>query len=189
MPISFDLEQLRVKFNISNYFETGLFDVSNETSIIKALKCNFKKLYSVEIYYPFVDKANNILKNDIDNGRLTIINDDSTHLNKYLTDELFSEKTLFFLDAHIDNLRVKEYTDKCPLFNELDAIGNLSVKNNIICIDDLRILNEKFPWGEEKYGEINWIDEIKKKILCINSHYEFDTLDGIIPNDILLAYV
>ena len=81
------------------------------------------------------------------------------------------------------------YKKKCPLFEELSAIGNLERKDHIILIDDLRVIKEKFPWGELSYGNINFLDQIKNKILSINENYKFSTLNGNIENDVLIAYI
>ena len=65
----------------------------------------------------------------------------------------------------------------------------LSIKNNIILVDDLRIIKQSFPWGEDSYGNINFYDEIKKIILEINPEYKFITLDGHIKDDVLMCYI
>jgi hypothetical protein len=56
------------------------------------------------------------------------------------------------------------------------------------------ILNEKrcknsFPWGETSYGNIDFLQQIKNTILTINKDYKFDTLNGDIQDDVLLAYI
>ena len=43
--------------------------------------------------------------------------------------------------------------------------------------------------GEKEYGNIDFLHEIKKKILSINKNYKFSTLNGHIENDVLLAYL
>ncbi len=43
--------------------------------------------------------------------------------------------------------------------------------------------------GEISYGHINFLKEIKKKITSMNIDYKFETLDGQIEDDVLLAYV
>ncbi len=43
--------------------------------------------------------------------------------------------------------------------------------------------------NEESYGNIDFLDQIKKTILSINKDYKFDTLDGWVKDDVLLAYV
>ena len=63
-------------------------------------------------------------------------------------------------------------------------------KDNIILIDDIRYLKIKHPWGETSYGDIIFLDEIKKKILTINNKYNFSTLKGQNnEDDVLIAYI
>jgi hypothetical protein len=191
MTLTFDLEKVREENNCVNYFETGLWDCDYDAISIKiALKCKFNKLYSVEIRKDWVEKGKKILENEITNNRLTIYNDDSNFIEKYLINNSdFRNKTLFFLDAHVDNVNIKNYINKCPLFNEISAIGKLDRKDHVICIDDLRLIKGNTPWGETSYGNIDWIESIKKEILKINQNYKFSYLNGEIENDILIAFV
>ena len=190
MPINFDLEQLRKNLNCRNYFETGLYDPRRDNASSKcALKCNFTKVFCIEIREDWVNLGKIEFKTDIDSGRYNLYLDDSTNINKYLTNSDFNNRTIFFLDAHVDNNSIKNYKKKCPLFEELTHIGNLERKDNIILIDDLRILKQSNPWGETGYGNINFIDKIKEKIISINKNYKFSTLNGHIQNDVLMAYI
>lgn len=190
MPIKFNLEKIRKKYDCNNYFETGLYDPRRDNcSSNQALKCNFEKVYCIEILDKWVKLGKEVFKNEIKNKRYNLYLDDSTNLNKYLDDINFKDRTIFFLDAHVDNSNIKNYKLKCPLIEELNAIKNLKRKDNIILIDDLRILKKKNPWGEKNYGNINFIDEIKKIISNININYKFDTLDGHIKDDVLICYI
>lgn len=191
MPISFDLEFIRNKHNCEIYFETGLYDPQcQDISLYKALQCNFTKLYSIEIRKDFVDLANVLMKNDIDTNRLTLINDDSVNFSKYIIgNDDFKKKTLFFLDAHVDNSNIKNFTMFCPVINELLAIKKLERNDHVILIDDVRILNQPFPWNEYQFGDIDWIQTIKNIILSINCNYKFEYLEGHILKDVLMAYV
>jgi hypothetical protein len=96
---------------------------------------------------------------------------------------------MFFLDAHVDNQNIYNYKKRCPLFDELEAIKSIDRKDNIIMIDDLRIIKSPLPWGENSYGNINFLQEIMNKITEINKDYKFSTLNGHIENDVLLAYL
>lgn len=191
MPISFDLEKLREKHNVSNYFETGLgvathLDVSSK----QALSCNFDKVFSMEIRPHLFKSGLEVYKNEIESGRFNLYLDDSVNMKKYLTSEDFKNKTIFFLDAHIDGTDFKDYKVLCPLFYEIEAIKSIDRKDNIILVDDLRIVNGQNPWGEKSYGNVkNFLDEIKKNILTINKDYKFYTLDGHVKDDVLVAYV
>ena len=80
---------------------------------------------------------------------------------------------------------IQEYSQ----FKFVLAIENNERKDHIILIDDLRIINVNFPWGETSYGNINFLEEIKTKILSINKDYKFSTLNGHIENDVLIAYI
>lgn len=189
MPINFDLEKLRKEHNCINYFETGLWDPRCNVSSRKALSCEFNKLYCIEIKKEWVDIGKEVFEDDIESGRYTLIFDDSINMKKYIMNNDFKEKTMFFLDAHVDSAYIKNYVKKCPLFDELEAIKSLSRNDNLILIDDVRVLKENYPWGETSYGNINFLDKIKEKILEINENYKFSTLNGHIEDDVLLAYV
>jgi len=189
MPINFDIENLRKKYNCINYFETGLWDPRGNVSSKQALKCDFDKVYCIEIRKDWVELGQKVFNEDIEKGRYNLYLDDSTNMKKYLTADAFNNKTMFFLDAHVDNGAIHNYKKRCPLFEELSAIESLEKKDNIILIDDLRIIKSAFPWGETSYGNIDFLEQIKKKILSINENYNFSTLDGHIKDDVLIAYI
>lgn len=189
MPIDFNLEELRAEHGCSIYFETGLYDPSTNVSIKKALASGFEKVFSMEIHKGFIVMARGAFQNDIRTGRCVLIHDDSTNLNKYLNIDTFKNKTMFFLDAHVDNNNIQNYKKKCPLFDELEAISSLERKDNVIFIDDLRIIKTSFPWGERSYGDIDFLSQIKARILSINKDYKFKTLNGHVPDDVLMAYI
>jgi len=191
MPIAFDLEGLRHEFNCETYLETGLYDPhSGDISCKQALRAKFTKLYSIEIREDWVERGREVFSGDLASGRLTLIRGDSTKLAAHLQDNPDFEKTvLFFLDAHVDNSNIHNYTKKCPLLEELNAIKTLAIKHHVICVDDMRIIREAFPWGETSYVGVNFEQEIRNIILSINPKYQFRYYDGVIPNDVLVAYV
>lgn len=189
MPISFDLEDLRIKHNCVNYFETGLWDPRDNVSSKLALSSGFDKVYCIEIRKDWVELGNEVFKEHINSGKYTLYLDDSTNMQKYLMNDNFKNKTMFFLDAHVDNANIHNYKRRCPLFDELEAIKSIERKDNVILIDDLRIIRNAFPWGEASYGNIDFLGQIKNTILSINKDYKFDTLNGYIQNDVLLAYI
>lgn len=125
-----------------------------------------------------VELGKQIFKDDINKGRYNLYLDDSTNMKVYLNNDAFKNKTMFFLDAHVDNTSIKNYKKKCPLFEELSAIAGLDRKDNIILIDDLRIIKTHI-WGERSYGDKNFLEEIMKFIITINPNYKFTTLDDM----------
>lgn len=191
MPIKFNLEKLREMTNSKNFFETGLWDPRTNNSSKIALKCNFKKLYCIEIREEWVNLGKEIFKEEISNDRYHLYLDDSSNMKKYLDQnkDNFKDKTIFFLDAHVDNANIKNYKYKCPLFDEIKAISTLERKDNVILIDDLRIIKNSFPWGEKQFGNIDWVSKIINMIKEINKDYKFELLDGVIEKDVLCAYI
>jgi len=189
MPITFDLDRLRKEHNCVNYFETGLYDPRHNVSSKQALSCGFDKVYCIEIRKDWVDLGNDVFKEYIMKGKYNLYLDDSTNMKKYIMNENFNNKTMFFLDAHVDNNNIHNYKRKCPLFDELEAIKSIERKDNVILIDDLRIIKNAFPWGETSYGNIDFLQQIKQTILTINKDYKFATLNGHVNDDVLIAYV
>ena len=190
MPIKFDLEKLRKQYECSNYFETGLYYPGPDSSSTMALKSNFEKVYCIEIMKEIVKLGNYYYCIEIYQGKYKLYCDDSANMKKYieLNKEQLKKRTIFFLDAHIDDENVN-YKYKCPLFQELEAIRSSVRNDHIILIDDVRIIKRDYPWGEDKHGQINWLEELKQKILEINPNYKFKYLDGVIKDDVLCAYI
>jgi len=189
MPINFDLKSLKDEHNCEIYLETGLYDPTVDISCKKALQSNFDKVYSIEIRKEFVEVGNQVFSEYIKENRLVLINDDSANLYNHLHNDDFNKKTLFFLDAHVDNPIIHSFKYRCPLFEELKAISDLKRKDHVICVDDIRYLKEPFPWSESSFGAIIFIDYIIQLILSINKDYKFKYLNGQIENDVLVAYV
>lgn len=191
MPIAFDIEALRTQNNCKHYFETGLWDpIQQDISSWKAVESNFDTVHCIELRKDFVDKGNVLFKEYIDDGKYHLYQDDSTNMKKYLDMHTYfnTEKTIFFLDAHVDNINIKNYTKKCPLLEELNAIKQLSYNQHVILIDDLRILSSQYPWNEKSYGNINFLEAIQEIILSINPEYRFATLNGHVQDDVLMAF-
>lgn len=186
MPINFDLEEIRSRFDCKNYFETGLCDPRLNVSCKKALVCNFDRVYSIDLCSEYIRLGKEIFK---DHPHLTLINDDSNNIGNYLGSIFFRERTFFFLDAHVDDPKLTGYKNRCPIFNELTAIGKMNRKDHIICVDDLRIFRLENPWEETSYGKIDYIEKIKEMILGINSEYKFTYLDGHEKGDVLMAFI
>jgi hypothetical protein len=187
MPIKFDLEEIRRKFECNYFFETGLY-MGKGSKV--ALECKFEKCFCIEIRKDLVENGKEVFHEEIKEGRYHIYHDDSSNIKKYIKNDVFEKgRTIFFLDAHVDNSNIKNFIRRCPLFDELEAIKSLERNDHIILIDDLRILSKPNPWGETNYGEINYVENLKKQLLQINKEYKFDLLNGHIEDDVLMAWV
>lgn len=190
MPIAFDIEELRARFGCTTYLETGLYDPRTDVSCRKALTCGFKKLYTVELREDWVALGKAEFATNVESGRLTVVHDDSANLANHLcSNPDFEERTLFFLDAHVDNQLIKNYVKRCPIVEELNAIKELARKDHVICVDDMRIMRTPYPWQESSVGNANYETLIRQMISTINPDYKFMYLDGHVPGDVLCAYV
>jgi hypothetical protein len=193
MPISFDLEQLRKDHNCSNFFETGLWDPTSNGASKQALASGFDKVFCIEIMEKWVDKGKQVFEKEIAEGRFHLFLDDSTNMIHYLNNDVFKNKTMFFLDAHVDAGDIRGFKKRCPLYEELEAIQSLERKDNVILVDDLRLIRGHMwgesTWGEKQENNINFLQEICNKILSINPDYNIVTLPGHTEHDVLFAYV
>ena len=189
MPIRFDLEKLEKPVNALITSETGLFNPQCEVSLKEQLGPDLRRYIQLKFVRNRFDNGFKIFKKQIDEGRCQIYHDDSSIMSKYLNGPEFKNKTLFFLAAHVDSDNITHYKKKCPLFDELEAISKLDRKDHVICVDDVRILKQAFPWGETSYGDLDFLEQIKEKILTINTNYKFNFLKGHVPEDVLIAYI
>ena len=138
----------------------------------------------------WVKLGKEIFHKEIENNKFQIIHDDSVNMEKYIINNNdLNLRTLFFLDAHVDNFEIQNYKKKCPLFEELNAISKLDKKDHIICIDDVRILKGDCWKDNELLNKKDVIEDIKIKILEINKNYKFKFLNSTHKNDILMAYI
>lgn len=186
MPFHADLQKIKDDNNCQIYLETGLY---KNKSLRKAISCGFDKSYSVEIQKMWVDNANKELPEYFSKDKYILIHDDSSNLKKYIVDnpDFEDKRAIFFLDAHVDSGMKETAKFRCPVIAELEAINFLKRKDHIICIDDIRIIKEKQPWGEHRYADFyNEMVNILKKI---NVDYKIDFLQGHQENDVLIAYL
>lgn len=183
MPLCFDLQSLKEKYDCNIYFETGLWDVDAEdTSLCKASRMDFERLYSVEINTDFVSKGKKKFSEEIESKKMNIFQGDSKKLKEYLSSLSFDDKDriVFFLDSHGSG-------HGCPLVEELDAIKEMSFKNPpIIILDDVRIIRS-CCWSDRRYNGASFEDILKQKIKDIHCDYVFSYLDGYQKDDCLLA--
>lgn len=189
MTITFDIKELKEKHNCVNFFETGLWDARSDVSSKQALRAGFEKVFCIELRDQWIEIGNEVFANEIKDEKYYLYHDDSVNMSKYLNQDHFENKTMFFLDAHVDNINIRNYKKICPVIDELLAIKSLSRKDHVILIDDLRLLKQPYPWGERTYGPMNFMEAIKQIILEINPKYKFVTLEGHIADDVLCAYV
>jgi len=164
------------KYRNPYFVETG---TANGDCVRLALEVGFERVYSIEIDKPLQEENKQRYKDQIDAGRVVLITGDSLEeINNIIP--LLDKPTTFWLDAHVDfgPCGIK----KCPLYEELEAIGKSSIKNHTILIDDIRVFGEH--WGEGIS-----IQTIKDAIIKINPEYNFTFENNTVTyNDVLVAY-
>lgn len=158
------------------FLETG---TANGDCVRLALEIGFEKIFSIELDEILQKENIQTYQSFINEGKIDLITGDSLWEMSNIIPSL-DKPTTFWLDAHQDF--GPKGIKRCPLYEELSAIKYNDIKTHTILIDDMRMLGHW--WGEG----IN-IDELKNKILEINSDYKFTFENGFTPNDILVAYL
>lgn len=110
-------------------------------------------------------------------GKLVLIQGDSSKKLKEVLDEVDGEPCVFWLDAHAGAKEgyVSGEVD-CPLIQELEVIKNYSNKKHIIAIDDADSLgNQQMKDGKVvcDYSHIKTGD-VKKLLRDINKNFKID---------------
>jgi hypothetical protein len=89
----------------------------------------------------------------------------------------------FWLDGHYSCVAMAGKGEtNTPLLAELESIRQHPVKTHTILIDDIRLL-------ATEHLDYLTLDQITKKILEINPNYQITFEDGVISNDVLVAFI
>lgn len=173
--------------NLQNHFKkykNKLF-VESGTFLGNGLQCaidaGFEKCFTIEIHQYLYDKAQIRFKNEISTGKIISFLGDSEKILPMVVSQL-TDRATFWLDAHISSQYGEKLAKNCPIIEELDTIGAHHIKDHTLLIDDLNC------FGRPAHDRIT-LDQVKNKILQINSNYKFELLDAARPQNILAAYV
>ncbi len=174
------------KFDNTVFVETGTWCGDG---VMNAYESGFDQIHSIELFEPLYNQ--NVERFNQYNNIHLYLGDSSLMLYdviKNIDDNIF-----FWLDGHYSGdgtaqsnlLGIYEF----PLLLEIQQISKHRVKNHTILIDDLRC----FP-SIEKQNELGFktnysVDILKEELLKINNNYKFYTIDGYVPNDILLVTI
>jgi hypothetical protein len=169
-------KEVLLKYLNPYFLETG---TANGDCVKLALEVGFEKIFSIELDELLQNENIQKYQFFINEGKINLVTGDSLWEMSNIIPSL-DKPTTFWLDAHQDF--GPKGTKRCPLYEELSAIKYSNIKTHTILIDDMRMLGQ---W----WGEGISIDELKNKILEINSDYKFTFEDGFTPNDILVAYL
>lgn len=164
-PMYYIYEYMGIKKGCKYFVETG---THLGGSVEASLELGFDKIFSCEM---MKDRFDHCMNKFSENENVYLWNGTSIDCFPEIVSKL-DFKSLFWLDAHGEGGGV-------PTFEELEIISSSSIKNHSILIDDIPIYFS------------NNSEELKKKILEINSNYkfiEFKTNHGT-NFDVLGAYV
>ena len=154
------------------FIETG---TNTGCGVARAIASGFSKIISIDIEKYYIDKAclnfNKILYKNIDfqfycGNSPTILKQILPQIDKRIT---------FWLDGHSPN--------SIPLIDELEAIGEHTVKDHTILIDDMRMI------GSQMWNFLQK-DVLIEKIMSINNNFTisyYDTYNA--KDDILIAKI
>lgn len=179
MPTSIEVLQ---KYPNAVFVETG---THCGDGVQRALNAGFHRVISIELNKELYEMAYNRFLHD---SRVKIVYGSSS---KDLYDVIkgVKERITFFLDAHYSGLGTSFDTSYCPLYSEITQISKHYRNDHTILIDDRRLLG-MIPTEEQKitYSEVNE-EELKLRLLKVNSSYKFRYEDGHVKDDVIVAYL
>jgi hypothetical protein len=155
---------IKNKYNLNTLVETGTY----MGDMIKAMKDEFSTIYSIELSKELYEKAK---KKFIKHEHIHILNGNSGEVLYNLCDKI-KEPSIFFLDGHYSAGITAKADKDTPIYEELDAIFNLSNNKHFILIDDARLFN-----GENDYPTIQ---ELEIYVYSKNVNYSFEVKDDTI---------
>lgn len=126
----------------THFVETGTYH--GETSIIASK--HFKDVDTIELCPSLYESAKKKLESF---KNISVHKGDSMNvLNTLFPSNSVIENTFFFLDAHLSgqDTLCEELKIEVPLTQELKLLNNSTLKNCVICADDVRL------WSEDKWS-------------------------------------
>lgn len=163
------------KYLNPTFIETGSF-VGD--SIAYALQVGYSEIHSIEL-------APHLYKKCCDRFKSypqvhLYLGDSSVVLKDVLTK--IKTRATFWLDGHYSANGTAIGNTNTPILQELALIATHDIKNHTILIDDVRL----FGSFEHDFIELQ---EVIDAIQRINSNYHILFEPGIVPNDVLVAYI
>jgi hypothetical protein len=149
---------------ISVFIETGTY----RGDMIAAQNKKFRNLYSIELNHELYQHASRRFANLT---HIKILNGDSSIILPEILCHI-TGPAIFWLDAHYSYGITSRGDKDCPIFEELNAILNHTIKNHVLLIDDARDFT-----GTGDYPSIPALSEF---ILARNKNYRIEVEQDII---------
>jgi len=143
-----------------------------------ALKCEFEKIYSVDIDSKYHAHCSTKFKDQVESAQVELYIGDSAKMLKDILSKI-DEPVTFWLDAHGG---WGGGGTVCPVIKELEQIAQHGIKDHTILIDDRRMFGKVWGVGLKEEDVINLLKEI-------NPDYKIEYANGCEPKDIIVAYV
>ena len=172
---------------VGNYFKRFRRDIFVETGTLVgnglwcALQAGSDLCHSIEIHEHQYLQAVERFQTEIAQGRVQLHLGDSADILPAIIKDI-DRSTLFWLDAHMSQNYGPRLAKACPALEELAAIDRSAIRNHVILIDDVACFDNP------AHDNIP-LQAIKDRILAINSAYQFELLDAVLPDNILAAWV
>lgn len=160
------------EFNLRIFIETGTY----KGDMTAAAASVFNKVYSIEIFQPFYEKA---LARFSGNPKVKIIKGDSAEVLKQLLKDI-AEPALFWLDAHGGKTAKQADGSEtaAPVRPELEAILiHPQADKHIILVDDVHTFVRGTKWGVGVWAQI---EELRQQWLATHPEWIWKIQDNIL---------
>ena len=163
--------------NLNNFFiETGSY---HGDGIQQALDAGFKHVVSIELSPKYHALCRQRFR---EQSNVHLFLGDSFKVLPRILENL-KQRATFWLDGHHSGGDTALGEHWAPLMQELEVIGNHSIKDHTILIDDMRC------WKHFNPAHGFQTEDLLKKLKAINPDYSFTYADGHEEQDILVARV
>ena len=181
---------MTMHFDLSKYWNPIFIETGTRSgnSVKRALRSNFKKIYSIELKEQFYKECLDRFEEEIQEGKVELLHGDSVKRLPDVLEKIDSTAT-FWLDAHWSGPTSPTARGNIdvPLMRELEVIAKHRIKNHTILIDDVRL------FGTYEKDGVDWLEIQEESVVTIlqniNPDYEIFYENGFVSNDILVAQV
>jgi hypothetical protein len=161
------------KYKNQYFVETGTFI---GYGVQQAVKAGFPNIISIELDINLAQKAQQFFAS---NKNIKIIQGDAIYMLWDII-KTIQEPITFWLDGHYSGGITAKGDVPDPILQELQIINKHPIKIHNILIDDIRLYK----------GEVSIkLIEIQDLLKQINKEYKYKLEDGIVKEDILVAYL